>query len=69
MSNSQLKKCLKLVTAEENLICPKVLQLFRKENLWAVFPKVTIILNIYMNSNECEAKRKFETINRKENNF
>jgi hypothetical protein len=22
-----------------------------------------------MNSNECEAKRKFETINRKENNF
>lgn len=48
MSNSQFKECLRLVTAEENLMCSEDLQSHRQETLLKVFPKMTTILNIYM---------------------
>lgn len=45
---SQFKECLRLVTAEKNLIGSGVFKTYRKEILLEVSPKWTTTVNIYM---------------------
>lgn len=59
MSNSQIKECLRLVTAGENLKCSEVLQSYRKETSLEFSPNWQISSKHYMTfpTVNCEAER------------
>lgn len=61
MSDFQFKEFLRLVTAEEDLLCSEVMQSYRKEILLEVFPKLATILNVYVAFPvmSCDAERTF----------